>query len=415
MKPSQTETEPDNTSLTFLQARGRLMLDSLNTAGPSQSENHTNVTPTFPNLGCPTDYPEFMKVMYVYILPPTVILGIIGNLISFSVFYVQRRHHTGSTNLFLRLLALTDSMYLITNIFSRILPTIAKYCEVPSLDWSIYNRPRVYALASMTQMAASYMVVVVTVHRYCIICHSLKTSIWFSSRRMRLVLTVLFTFCILYTIPRLFEFKVIPKFMDCIHRIVPTLTRTRFGANRIYSIVYLCICRFVFRGFIPVVIVLGLTVRIVQELRRSRILYRDMLHGNSAQARCVRQTLNLSHMLVVMWVVFIVCQTPSVISAVLNSVKRIFNLKVKQLNNFHQYFVIVCNMLLTVNSATNMLIYFTCGTEFRQTIKKCFSCVIRRYTKANSYDLRLGERQRQVNVISDQNATTETPQNSTHI
>ena len=85
-----------------------------------------------------------------------------------------------------------------------------------------------------------------------------------------------------------------------------------------------------------------------------------------------RRTMTLSHVLAVVAVVFLVCQIPPCLSAVLNSVKRTFKLKILALNDFHNFFVVICNMLLTVNSATNFIIYILCGSEFKRTLRQIF-------------------------------------------
>ena len=44
--------------------------------------------------------------------------------------------------------------------------------------------------------------------------------------------------------------------------------------------------------------------------------------------------------------------------------------EVDLLHDIHDYMVIVVNMLMSFNSATNFVIYVICGTEFRKTLQE---------------------------------------------
>ncbi len=116
---------------------------------------------------CDEVYPIYMQIMYIYILSILIALGTLGNLISLKDFLVQIRRKGRRSLVLLIALAVADSLYLFSSIFSRILPTISKYVFIGEhLSWSIYIRPYATVIASMFQIFASYMVLSVTLQRY---------------------------------------------------------------------------------------------------------------------------------------------------------------------------------------------------------------------------------------------------------
>ncbi len=61
---------------------------------------------------------------------------------------------------------------------------------------------------------------------------------------------------------------------------------------------------------------------------------------------------------------------PVIVSSVLKTINVTLTYEVVLLRNVHDYLVVV-NMLMSFNSATNFIIYVICGTEFRNTVKGC--------------------------------------------
>ncbi len=57
------------------------------------------------------------------------------------------------------------------------------------------------------------------------------------------------------------------------------------------------------------------------------------------------------------------------ISSVVKTVNVTLDYEVELLHDIHDYMVIVVNMLMSFNSATNFIIYVVCGTEFRKTLR----------------------------------------------
>ena len=57
------------------------------------------------------------------------------------------------------------------------------------------------------------------------------------------------------------------------------------------------------------------------------------------------------------------------VSSVIKTIDVALNYDNEIINKIHDYLVVLVNMLMSLNSATNFIIYVVCGTEFRKTLK----------------------------------------------
>ena len=81
-------------------------------------------------------------------------------------------------------------------------------------------------------------------------------------------------------------------------------------------------------------------------------------------------------MVVIIIFLFLLFQTPVLISTIIKTINVAIEYENKILRDIHDYMVIVVNMLMSFNSATNFLIYLVCGSDFRKTLKMLF-CIAR--------------------------------------
>ncbi len=213
---------------------------------------------------CDQSYPTYIQIMYIYILSPLIGFGVLGNLISLTIFLIQLRRKEGRSLTLLIALAVADSLYLLSSIFSRLLPTISKYIYIGQyLEWSIYIRPYATAMASILQAFASYMVLSVTLQRYILIKKPLQSGAWLSMRKMIILILGPLLLSIGFNIPRFFELHVEEKCNECLGVNLPTQRRTKLGENLYFNIVYTIILRTILKGVIPVVGVTVLTYKLI--------------------------------------------------------------------------------------------------------------------------------------------------------
>ena len=208
-----------------------------------------------------------MQVMYIYILSPLMVFGVLGNVICVTVFLLQLKGKHGRSLILLIALAVADTLYLLSSIFSRLLPTMSKYVfSGEYLDWSIYIRPYATAIASILQGFASYMVLSVTLQRYVLVAKPLKTRLWLSTRKLAFLIVGPLLLSIGYNIPRFFELHVEIKCNECLGEdgvLLPTQLRTKLGLNLYFNIGYTIVVRTILKGVIPITGVTVLTYKLI--------------------------------------------------------------------------------------------------------------------------------------------------------
>ncbi len=213
---------------------------------------------------CDQSYPTYIQIMYIYILSPLIGFGVLGNLISLTVFLIQLSRKDGRSLILLIALSVADSLYLLSSVFSRLLPTTSKYIYLGQyLEWSIHIRPYATAIASILQAFASYMVLSVTMQRYILIKTPLQSGRWLSTGKIAFLILGPLMLSIGFNIPRFFELHVQEKCNECLGVYLPTQRRTKLGENLYFNIVYTIILRTILKGVIPVVGVTVLTYRLI--------------------------------------------------------------------------------------------------------------------------------------------------------
>ena len=217
-------------------------------------------------VNCDEVYYAYVPAMYIYVLIVIIVFGLSGNFLSLIVFEAQRRGKGPATLGLLTCLAIADSLYLISNIFSRLLPTLSKYVYLgEQLLWSMEIRPYCTVWASIFQAFSAFMVFFVTLHRYLIIAKPLQANIWMSKKKISVIVIGIFLFSIAFNIPRFFELHISWECNECLGNIhLPTQTRTELGENIYFQIIYNVIVKSVLIRMVPITSVIVLTIKLVQ-------------------------------------------------------------------------------------------------------------------------------------------------------
>jgi len=85
---------------------------------------------------------------------------------------------------------------------------------------------------------------------------------------------------------------------------------TALGVSRLYNVVYGNVCYTVFLLVLPLVVLAGLNVRLIREVKALGRRRLEMRRKNSRQA----QDNNVTIVLIVVVLVFIICQTPALVT-----------------------------------------------------------------------------------------------------
>ena len=144
-----------------------------------------------------------------FILAVVIIVGIIGNSLTFVVFW--KGNFKSSTSLLFLSLSLADSAVLLTCIPLDIVLVFVKhtgsrqgfYNAVP------YIAAYVYPLSLVVRMATIWVTVLISVNRYIIVCVPLRASQWCTLSKVKIQLAVVLVVAVMCSIPHFLRYRVI--------------------------------------------------------------------------------------------------------------------------------------------------------------------------------------------------------------
>lgn len=302
----------------------------------------------------PTDFDEVIErstdVLGVWVTGILSILGVAGNCLSFVV--LQRAFGSSPMFFVLRGLCVSDTAFL-ASVF--VVQTLVNAHAIPVFGLSLSNyRSRVQYLVwpvlMATQMSTVWLTVLVSGERFVAICYPLLTPAFCTMSNARTSVALVTVASLLFNVPRYFEFS-----MD--------MHKTSIGSDPVYRYLYsgalYCLVLFV----VPLLFLLYLNVRLVLALRAGR---RQWLHLQVRQRR--EQTLTSIPLAIV--AIFFICGTPSLAVNVADSINPdVFR------NYNNSIYVVIANLLVVFNSASNFVVYLLIGTKFRsQLTGPCGRC-----------------------------------------
>ena len=283
--------------------------------------------------------------------------GLIGNILSFVTFGVIGKYN-GSTVLF-RALAISDSLLLLCFI-PVVAPTAcANYMELSS---PLIDKERMYAqryilpAAVFAQASTVWISVLLAINRYIAVCKPLLAPVMCTVNNARKQLCCMLLLSSVVLSPRFFE----------------TTIKTEGGHKELYYKTWTqqrwyqflkWITYALFFFIIPFAIILILGLRVVLALRSAETKpIRRHSHGDTSWDSVTR-------LVIVILLIFIICQTPSVINTFLGILLPDDD---KRCGRFYFYFSNIANVLVFVNSAVNVIIYTVFNTKFREALQtKC--------------------------------------------
>ena len=327
---------------------------------PRTGINLTETQPYVLRITCGQlqDFCHFCILIDVYIIGVLSILGLIGNSQAFVVLRCDSRNKAMA--FFLQALVVADNAYLIICLFLPMMKTINDCTDwLPGLYLTFpFMEPYLWPLASMTQMTGVWLVVLVTLDRYLAICHPFHRLHTWMNRHARKGVLIIPIIALLYNIPRFFEKCVIIGPDLCDNNIRKASARsTALRKQEDYIFIYKTVLFFPFRMIVPLLSLMILNVKLMLTLKEA----------NRVRARLTtcQASSKDSFILVSVVSVFILCQVPDFFVRGGIALKSYGKFKYD-----FTYWTTITNMLLSVNSCINVIIYCLTGKRFRTILKE---------------------------------------------
>lgn len=284
------------------------------------------------------------------------LFGIFGNVISMII--LSRPQMRSSINYLLIGLAKCDTVLIITSTLLFGLPGIYPYTGY-MFDYYhiIYPKlsPFLFPIAVTAHTVSVYLTLTVTLERFVAVCHPLRARSLCTYGRARIYVIVIVIFSLIYNLPRFWEVSLDSSIHPVYNITVYCVRPTSLRENSIYITVYIHWMFLVFHYFLPFTSLAILNACIYKQVRRANAERQRL-------SRLQRREIGLATMLLCVVMVFFLC---NVLSLVLNLLEASYNI-------IYQSLVKTSNLLVTINSSVNFVIYVIFGEKFKRLFLKLF-------------------------------------------
>lgn len=277
------------------------------------------------------------------------VLGILGNILSMII--LSRPQMRSSINYLLIGLARCDTVLILTSILLFGVPAIYPYTGFLRYYY-LRVLPEisrvVYPLAMSAQTASVYLTLTVTLERYVAVCHPLRARAICTYGRARIYVVVIIIFSICYNIPRIFEVALM-EFEDDEFEYVFCIFGSEIRNDPKYINIYIHWLYLIFIYFIPFFSITFFNTMIYRQVRKAN-------RERQRLSRTEKREIGLATMLFCVVIVFLCC---NILALVINIIEAFTS-------QIYDRVVKTSNLLVTINSSVNFIIYVIFGEKFKR-------------------------------------------------
>jgi hypothetical protein len=300
-------------------------------------------------------------------------LGFVGNALILCV--LQNGGAKTSNSIFLQILAISDSCYLVYGVLYLVLPSIHKQTGFLKVidDHKNYIVTAVMPMAWTALTASTWLVMTIAVDRYAVVAYPLKASRWCTPKKAMWVGGAILILATLFNLVRWPRYYFV-SFHSSVQTNATYLSHLKDdipGWNKdLYRDVYHIGLTYVFIFLVPMIIISVMNLLLIRELHKSS-RRRWHLASTASSLKKLREEQsrnNVTHMLVIVITLFLVCQLSDFVSAVVSSGD--FHVNQKLLS----YYQGIKEALLLLGCSCNFYIYALFYKRFRFSLAKLCGC-----------------------------------------
>ena len=321
----------------------------------SFKRNATNATTIIYDDSCLSAYDPSSSVSFFefwtngILLNLVGLLGILGNILSMII--LSRPQMRSSINYLLIGLARCDTVLILTSMLLFGIPAIHPYTGY--LEYYYYYlypiiSPIVYPIAMSAQTASVYLTLTVTLERYVAVCHPLRARALCTYGRAKIYVIVIIIFALLYNIPRFWEVGVQSSDHEELGEIF-CIMASDLRANSLYIKIYIHWLYMIFIYFLPFTSIAVFNMMIYQQVRKAN-------RERQRLSRTEKREIGLATMLIIIVIIFFICNVLALITNILEAFYGIIK----------DELVKTSNLLVTINSSVNFIIYVIFGEKFKR-------------------------------------------------
>lgn len=300
--------------------------------------------------------------MQRYSIPVIASVGVVVNCLSMVV--LTRKRMRSSTNCYLTALAFFDALYLVFN-FSMSLIHHEGFIDSKSYNDYI---PWGFPLTDLCSNTSVWLIVSFTVERCIAVCYPLRGSQMCTIKRAKIVISSVFAVALACSLPTFFEWRSGPYVDERDNVTVYGFHPTELGINQTFQNGFYWFTSLMF-SLIPIMMLIifnSILVRSVHHSQRQRRKMTTKVRGVSDNQQ--HQELRITIMLIVVVVVFLICQLPSAVLLIWSKDIPWHTAK----DNFSKGLNNISNLLMATNATCNFFLYCFLSDKFRRTFVQIF-------------------------------------------
>ena len=308
----------------------------------------------------------FNFAIYGLVLGTFCLLGISGNTL--SIFVLQRDKNNEVASFLLQALAVADNSVLL---LSFIILSLC-YGIVPYTSGSGAIRPVypyvvkfVHPLGYMAQTLTVWTTVLLAINRFIAVCRPFHATTLCTIKKARYQVIAVVAFSLLFNLPRFFQHQIITKTRKADGENYTSVTSTGIGDRTIFGIIYTNAMYSILVLLLPLVLLVYLNIHLAIELRNMR------KRRNSMSTTPAPRDQNITLVMVIIIVIFVICHMPD---RILQGIKSFWMPKQTGCYSAFQNYTAVTNILITINSSTNFLVYYFFRKRFRRILVMFLCC-----------------------------------------
>ena len=331
------------------------------------SDNGVNMTP-WNNITIPKGYqsgPNKNCLVYDFLIEAMLmgilcLFGFAGNTLSMICLWKDKSK--SATPFLLISLEIADTLFLVTVLILRVLTSIHQFTGwfTPLMVVFPYIGSYVFPCALIAMTSTIYLTILVTVNRYIAVCRPYEASNLCSIQQARKQVVLVWILCILYNIPRFFEFHVKTKYNAQMNTTITRSFPSDMSKSRIYKIIYNNSLYFIVMFLVPLITLIILNYKLIMALRETQKRRAKLITHDPNRSED-----DITLTLIIIIFMFCLTQTPALVTQVLLST---LPPPVRICPSHFFYYERVSDLLVVANSASNFIVYCFCSRRFRQIL-----------------------------------------------
>ena len=252
---------------------------------------------------------QFFFVWRVLIGGTICVLGTIGNTLCIIMFHAFSRL-VGCLLLPVKALAWADFLQIFLYSVVFVIPDLAYHCCGGHRIWdfTMYSYAYIWPFATMTMACDTWLIVLISVHRYIAVCYPLQSSGFSSCSRLRKQVIIVIAVAFVMEFPRFFDFEIHNELVEGTNETRKASKYSDMHENYYYQLIYKSIIMLSYKKYVPMVIITFAAVQIIRTIRKTHS-NRPRASRTSSEKTSVGKSVTC--MMLTIMIVFIVTQLPT--------------------------------------------------------------------------------------------------------